>query len=526
MKKSIIFLLLLLPYFATSQNLFLKDSYVLHRVIPDDTNKVKYFDSLSTLYWHIDPDSGIIFAEQALNLAQKLNWQKGIAVANYDLGVNYQAKADYYSSLHHCMKALVIYQKLGRKRSVAAVLSNIAMTYQSQGNYTKALEYHLKALNDMENLGDKKSQAIIMESIGTLHKEQNDYERALEYYNAAFKINEALNDTSGLARGYVNRGIVYDAQGQYKKALESHLAALAVNEQINYKFGMQINMANLGIVYLHLGDLEKSLAYHLKALRLSKEINNQSSIAVNLGNVGETYLTIAKKQGGRSNNLSLANAVKYLEQAVELCREIRFLAPTTEFIPYLTEGYAMSGNFQKAYKYQKLYSVIKDSLFSVDSKIKITNLETGRKIALKEKDLKLKEQQIKIVELQLSKKRDTQGLYLMGILLLILVLGITIKSIISYEKSNKLLTREKKLHTNTILDQYAKLNERNKILEEIAHRQSHDIRGHVATILGLSFLFNRQDYADPQNKNIIEGIFESANSLDEVIREIVGKKAN
>jgi len=492
----------------------------------DDTDKVSAYDKLAYLYSNTNPDSGIIFAKHALDLSVRLNWEKGIAVANYDLGINYQAKADYYMAHQYNLKALTIYEKLGNKRSIAAILSSIASVYQLQGNYTKALEYHLKALTSMEELGDMRSQAIILDHIGTLYKEQKDYARTTEYYNAAIDIKKELNDAEGLALSYGNFGIIYDAQGQYKKALENHSAALEANKRIRNDHGIQVNLANIGIAYLHLGNPEKALIYHTRALRLSERLGSRQNVAISLGNVGETYLAIAKRRGGKQDKLHLGNAINNLEQAVELCRAVNFLAPTTEFIPYLTEAYAMSGDFQKAYEYQKIYSAIKDSIFSVESALQIANLETGRKMALKEKDLKLKEQQIKIIELQLAKKHSTQILYIIGIVFLILVLGITIKSVISYRKSNKLLTREKKLYADTILSQYAKINDRNRVLEEIANKYSHDIRGHVATILGLAHLFNKQNYADPQNENIVDGISESAESLDEVIREIVKQKVD
>jgi len=53
---------------------------------------------------------------------------------------------------------------------------------------------------------------------------------------------------------------------------------------------------------------------------------------------------------------------------------------------------------------------------------------------------------------------------------------------------------------------------------------SHDIRGEVATILGMSHLFNKENFSDPDNKIIVDGIASSAEKLDALIKEIVNKE--
>ncbi len=63
----------------------------------------------------------------------------------------------------------------------------------------------------------------------------------------------------------------------------------------------------------------------------------------------------------------------------------------------------------------------------------------------------------------------------------------------------------------------------NEKLKEIAWIQSHKVRGPLATILGLSNIFNTQDAADPNNAKIIKGIKEEAENLDIIIREVVKK---
>ena len=68
-----------------------------------------------------------------------------------------------------------------------------------------------------------------------------------------------------------------------------------------------------------------------------------------------------------------------------------------------------------------------------------------------------------------------------------------------------------------------KIEEQNAALREIAFIESHKLRGPVATIMGLEQLFNFQDFSDPVNKIVIEGVAKVSNDLDLVIREVVRK---
>jgi PAS domain S-box-containing protein len=68
-----------------------------------------------------------------------------------------------------------------------------------------------------------------------------------------------------------------------------------------------------------------------------------------------------------------------------------------------------------------------------------------------------------------------------------------------------------------------RIEEQNTALREIAFIESHKVRGPVATILGLEQLFNYDDFSDPINKIIIEGISKTTKDLDEIVKEVVHK---
>ncbi|MCW3121830.1 MAG: hypothetical protein JWQ38_1322 [Flavipsychrobacter sp.] len=68
-----------------------------------------------------------------------------------------------------------------------------------------------------------------------------------------------------------------------------------------------------------------------------------------------------------------------------------------------------------------------------------------------------------------------------------------------------------------------KIEEQNTALREIAFIESHKVRGPVTTIMGLEQLFNHEDFTDPINKIIVEGISRTTKDLDLIVREVVLK---
>lgn len=67
------------------------------------------------------------------------------------------------------------------------------------------------------------------------------------------------------------------------------------------------------------------------------------------------------------------------------------------------------------------------------------------------------------------------------------------------------------------------IEDKNETLKQIAWMQSHEVRGPLATILGLTSLLNPDSISDDDAKTILSGIKEASDSLDIIVRKIVKK---
>ena len=445
----------------------------------DDTGKVMVLGHLAYEYRVIDPETGIRYANDAMDLAEKLAWKHGTALANYNMGLNYKYKANYPEALEHFFKALKINEELGLKVGVGSCLSNIGVVYQDRGDYEKALEFFLKSL----------------------------------------KINEDLKNQVNLAGDLGNIGIIYNVYKQdYQKALEFDLRSLKIFDSLGDKDGVAHNLGNIGAVYQELHNYEKAIDYDLRALQMFQVLGDKNSMAINMGNIGETYLSMAKSQHARDNiqsiatSASLRSAITYLTNSITLSEEIGDLQNILEFSKHLSEAYEFSGNYDMALASYKKYATIKDSVYSTDNKFKIASLETQRALEVKDKQLQLN-------KLDAAKRRNERILLIIVTILLLVIIGIGLRKYTQQRRSNRQLAREKKKHL-------ARIEEQTSVLSEIAYTQSHEVSGQVATILGLVDVFNFNDTTDPDNNVVIHGIAEVSHKLDKIVKEMIVKENN
>jgi len=491
----------------------------------EDTNKIKLVDNLSYTYYNINPDEGLKYGNMAMELSIKLKWEKGIALSHCELALNYETKSDHRTAIDHDLKSLAIYEHLGDKKSMAAIYANIALIYLTLGDFITSLEYNYKALNIYEAFNAKRSAAIVQENIGSNYFQQKKYTKAFEYYSYALKTNKEIADEAAIARNYGNIGMILDANGKYTEALHNHFESLKTNKKIGSKKNIQVNLANIGIVYSHIHDYANALKFQLQALQISEKMGMKTAIAIDLGNIGELYYTNATDTTNRptsnpipiSKKAAITKAIDYLEKAISICKEINFPAPMQEFSKYLSDAYYTSGNYKKAFDNFKQYTITKDSLFSLQTNLEINKLENKREI-------EIKDQQILIGKLQLKEKQNERLLYITGIALMVLLICIAIRLLYQYRRSNRALLREKKELLSNIEMNIKKIKKQTEILEDIAHIQSHDVRGPVATILGLTAIFNKEDPTDPINKVALEGIATITEKLDEAIKAVIKKE--
>ena len=121
----------------------------------DDTNKVIHLNELCSSYQSISNyDTALVCGTAALQLAEHLNYKRGIAMAHNRIGIAYKYLGNYDKALENHFASLKLREELGEKKGIAGSYNNIGEIHRLQGNYSEAIKFFFLSLQLKEAIGE------------------------------------------------------------------------------------------------------------------------------------------------------------------------------------------------------------------------------------------------------------------------------------------------------------------------------------------------------------------------------------
>ena len=478
---------------VTTQQEYIDSLITVAATLPNDSAKVVLLERIGYFYISLNPTEGKKYTTKALELARELGLKNREAASIALLAANYLANSEYDKALQYNFQSIEIFKSIDNPKGVAGVTTNLSQVYTKLGNYTKAIECNFEALKIYEETDEHRNKGIIYENIANIYYELKEFDKSKTYYIKALNLYTNHTTDADEARALGNLARIYMEIPHYDTAMIYLNKAFNINQKNGNKSGALINLSNIGNVHSRKEEYTEALEYHYKALEIANNLGLKNFIATGKGNVGGIYLSQYKNSNPPNQNL-IDNAQNYLTDAITMCDEIDFKAPKVDFLESLIEVYVLQKNYQKAYELTNEKTAINDSLSSLSSKEQLSKLEIQREIDLKDKNLLIKNKELEIISLNNQKK---SLFYSFAIIILIIVLFVAFTY---YRK------KEQKHH---------------KVISEIKQIQSHEIRGPIATILGLIKLLKDKDRSVESKQELIDGIEEMTNKLNNVVNQII-----
>jgi adenylate cyclase len=358
----IVLLLVNISSYAQKQGPELIDS-LIHELskAKADTIKVQYMSQISFAYSHINPDSGLIFGNRALDLAKKIKWEKGIGNAYYFRGSNY-----------------------------------ISLT-----KLPEALDDYFNAMRYFENLRDSSKLAGTLSNIGVIYGYQQKKDKSLEYFLKALKIIRKVKPRSNFEAAHLgNIGISYFDKNEFAKALEYNLQALSILKEINNIEMLPGNLITIASIYLETNDNLNALNYTKQAMDIATENGNEAIIANCYAIKGKAILHMVTQNNQQlldsmyygKKELAIKDAKANLDNALAKFIELGDQIQLASLYRSLIELEEYKGNYQEAFNYLKLNKAIDDSLFTADNNDKIMQSAMQYEFDKKEATTKLEQE--------------------------------------------------------------------------------------------------------------------------------------
>lgn len=407
----------------------------------EDSLKVNSLIALSKEFFSISPQETINYATTARDLAQKLDYKNGLAYAYKNIGIAYYMLGNYVGSIENYDRSLAGFDSLKDKSGVANILSNEGSVYFNQGDDEKALELNLKALQVSEAIGDTLRILTALQNIGAVYyNKPSTRNQALGYFLRALPMSESLKNNDAIGTITVNIGELYLLKENYDSALiyfQKSLSAYKGSENIPY------TLNDIGKVYQKRKDFQTAIKYHQEAFEISEKLNAKVDMAQSLLGLGDTYMG----QGDASA------AIDYYKRSETILRQISNANYDLEnTYRGLAAAYSSKSDFKNAFKYETLFTGVKDSLYNLDIAKKLSSLQFNFDIQKKQSQIDLLKKDQVLQDLDLKRQKLAKNALMIGLGLLSFIAIILYRNYRQKIKTNKILDSQKVKIENLLLN--------------------------------------------------------------------------
>jgi len=453
----------------------------LKTILPftEGKEKVKVLNQLSKAHWGRSPDTTIDYANQALELARQLNDRSGEATALKNTGVAYNILGNHSLSLDYYKKSLAIYEEILDSTGMGNSLNNIGTVYNDLCDYDTALEYYLKSKRIYDAIGDTSGIAASYINIGNIYDVLREDEKALENFQISLKLNEQIGDNEGAAICLNNIGNIQSDLGDNHKALEYYQKSLLIYEKTGDPSGIGTAYINIGYAYDELGDSEMALEYYHKAHKIYEDFGDKLGLAIILNNIGDANRKLK----------NYSQAFAYLDKSMKLSAEIGYKDMLKENYECYADLYFDQGNYQKALENYKLFSAMKDSIFTDERSNQITEMQTKYDTEKKEKENELLRKETEIHQATIKKQNIITVSIGIGMALVIGLVIVMIRANNTKKKANRMLQEQKQRienQANELKQANNKLIELDQFKEGMTGMIVHDLKNPLSAIMNYS----------------------------------------
>ncbi|MBF9221493.1 tetratricopeptide repeat protein [Hymenobacter ruricola] len=281
---------------------------------PADSGRVLALLRLAYSFRASRPDSAMALAQQAWQLAQRLEFDKGRGRAQGMMGV----------------------------------------VLRERGELPKAYANQLIALQISRKTHDLEGEAASLNALGNISFDLRQYRQAIRYYEQARALFERTRQPAWVAGALTNLGSSYEQLNVLDSALlRQRQAQDLMAKTPRPRLAEALALRNMGLLQARLGHFPEAFGYYRRALREAAQTNDLRNQAVAQYRLADLFNTLHQPD----------SSLQYARRALQTARRVSYRITVLDAGNLLARLYQDRQQPDSAYHYQRLAVAARDSLF-------------------------------------------------------------------------------------------------------------------------------------------------------------------
>lgn len=339
------------------------------------------------------------------------------AVLFLELGVNYGKLFLNDTATYYLSKALQLV-----KPNPWPLLG--VEVYNSMGNLARnlslnelALQYYDSGLNALGKLSTRERFVIeskLLANIGGIHYDLAEYDKSMEYAERGTQVVLENELHERIKYCYLTIAFAARALGQHEKALVNNKKALKIMEEESDSSLLAYTIYNIAHLQMDQGQFDSAMNNFGKALVIAEKFKEE-----------ETAVSCMIAQGQILNHKRrYREALNIVDEVILRSEKKRFLPKIVEALKVKYQALIALSNWMEASRTQERFIQYKDSLFNIESREKLANIEIKYETEIKEQQIKELRQANAIKDLEAESARQWRiGLTVfLGLLFIVVVM--------------------------------------------------------------------------------------------------------
>jgi len=402
--------------------------------------QVRLMITIGNIYANSDTEKGLEYGLKAAFLSKRMGNQDYEGKSLLLMGLSSLNSGQQENAIRYYNRALTHYEKASQESDQILALDGIAKVYKNVRNHDMAIRYLERALVHAQQLNRPKLQVELHQRIGDIALIQNNYTLAFKEFSRVLYLlgedkNQDISNQMLKAKSFRQLGFVYRNLGQFNESLASYRKAAQIEESLNAVGKQMEDFYEIALSFFLMQKLDSALIYYNRVLGFY-QLQNDSAAMVNvLQSIGDVFFELGQfRQAVASYNQSLEFAQKvenvqaqvvalvnisrcfnafndypsskvYRIRALEISNRENLSNSAADVYRYLSKVNESEGKYMHALEYYKLWSDIRDSLYTEESGQKLARIQILYEITQKERENEILRQNSEIKDLMLTKTR-------------------------------------------------------------------------------------------------------------------------